>query len=200
MPWITPITLQGKHVTLIPLAMEHCTNLIEAAKDGELWKLWYATVPSPDGMADEIKRRLDLQQNGTMLPFTVMDNVTGRPVGMTTYMDIVPINKRLEIGWTWYRKSVQKTAANTECKLMLLTHAFETLQCVVVKCSANFFNHNSRRAIERLGAKLDGVLRNNRIMPNGQIVDSCVYSIINSEWPTVKANLLWKLESSRSLD
>ena len=190
---IRPVTLQGKHITLVPLIIEHCTGLIAATKDGELWKLWYATVPSPEDMANEIKHRLDLQNKGSMLPFTVIDNVTGLPIGMATYMDINALNKRLEIGWTWYQKSAQKTAVNTECKLMLLTHAFEVLQCNVVKLTANFFNHDSRRAIERLGAKLDGILRNHRIMPNGTVCDFCTYSIIASEWPMVKINLESKL-------
>lgn len=196
MNWLTPITLRGKYATLIPLKSEHCTHLIEATKDGELWKLWYATVPSPEGMANEIKHRLDSQNKGTLLPFTVIDNATELPIGMTTYMDIFPTNRRLEIGWTWYRKSMQRTAVNTECKLMLLTYAFETLQCNVVRLSANFFNHNSRCAIERLGAKLDGILRNHRIMPNGVVCDFCTYSILANEWISVKVNLESRLNKS----
>lgn len=172
-----------------PLSMEHKADLIEAASDGELWQLWYALVPSPNEMAAEIQRRLDLQSQGLMLPFTVIDNKNHRVLGMTTYMDIVANYKRLEIGWTWYRKSVQKTAVNTEAKLLLLTRAFESLQCVAVRFSTNFFNHRSRRAIERLGAKMDGVLRNHRIMRNGIVCDSCTYSIIQHEWPAVKINL-----------
>ena len=128
-----------------------------------------------------------------MLPFTVFSNNTKRPIGMTTYMDIKPADKRLEIGWTWYRKSAQRTAVNTECKLLLLTYAFETLQCNVVKLTANYFNDRSRRAIERLGAKFDGVLRSHRIMRNGAVCDFCTYSILANEWPTVKVNLESKL-------
>jgi len=191
--WLAPITLAGKHITLVPLAISHCDDLIEAAKDGKLWELWYASVPSPDEMLNEIKRRLDCQSKGTMLPFTVIDNETKIPIGMTTYMDILPTNRRLEIGWTWYRKSAQKTAVNTECKLLLLTYAFETLGCNVVRLSANFFNTNSRRAIERLGAKLDGILRSHRIMRNGVSCDFCTYSILSNEWPAVKANLETRL-------
>ena len=191
--WIKPVTLEGQHVTLVPLSMAHSSELIEAAADGELWKLWYAMVPSPEEMAGEIQRRLNLQQEGTMLPFTVLERKTQRILGMTTYMDVIAIHKRLEIGWTWYCKSAQKTAINTETKLLLLTHAFETLQCVVVRLSTNSFNHNSQRAIKRLGAKLDGILRNHRTMRNGAICDSYTYSIINSEWPTIKINLREKL-------
>ena len=193
MTWIKPIILTGKHITLVPLSMEHCADLVEAVKDGELWKLWYATVPSPDSMATEILHRLDLQDKGTMVPWAVIDNKTNLAIGMTTYYSISEIDKRLGIGWTWYRKTAQKTAVNTECKLSLLTHAFETLKCVAVAFGANFFNKNSQRAIERLGAKFDGKIRNLRIMPNGAVCDFCLYSIIDSEWFTVKTNLLYKL-------
>ncbi len=189
MNWTAPLTLKGKHITLVPLSLAHCADLIKASEDGELYNLWYATVPSPNEMEDEIKRRLNLQQQGSMLPFTVIDNITQTPIGMTTYMDVLPSNKRLEIGWTWYSKSKQKTAVNTECKLLLLTHAFETLHCNVVRFSANFFNSNSCRAIERLGAKFDGILRNHRIMRNGTVCDFRTYSILNNEWPSVKSNL-----------
>lgn len=193
MDWLASIILVGKHITLVPLKLSHFDDLIESVKDGKLWELWYASVPRPEEMLNEIKRRLDCQKQGTMLPFTVIDNETKTPIGMTTYMDILPINRRLEIGWTWYRKSAQKTAVNTECKLLMLTYAFETLGCNVVRLSANFFNTNSRRAIERLGAKLDGVLRSHRIMRNGVACDFCTYSILSNEWPAVKANLETRL-------
>jgi RimJ/RimL family protein N-acetyltransferase len=129
-----------------------------------------------------------------MLPFAVIDKVTGRTAGMTTYMNIDAVNRRVEIGSTWYRKSVQRTPLNTECKLLLMTHAFESLNCIAVELRTHFFNTQSRRAIERLGAKLDGVLRSHQILPNGSLRDSCVYSVIASEWPTVKANLSWCLK------
>lgn len=193
MNWPTPISLTGNHATLMPLTLDHTADLSEAVKDGELWKLWYATIPSPENMANEIERRLNMQDKGTMLPFVVIDNKTRQVVGMTTYCNIDAINKRLEIGWTWYQKSVQRTALNTECKLLLLNHAFETLECIAVEFRVNFFNHTSRKAVERLGAKFDGILRNHRVLTNGVIADWCVYSIINSEWPAVKANLKWKL-------
>lgn len=195
---LSPISLCGTNVSLVPLSTEHSSDLITAAKDGNLWELWYASVPKPEEMLNEIHRRLDCQKQGSMLPFTVIDNHSQLPIGMTTYMDLQPANKRLEIGWTWYRKSSQKTAVNTECKLLLLTHAFETLGCNVVKLSASFFNINSRRAIERLGAKLDGVLRSHRIMRNGVVCDYCSYSILAHEWPAVKFNLEARLQARNS--
>ena len=147
-------------------------------------------------MQSEIERRLGLQAAGSMLPFTVKD-ADGKVAGMTTYMNIDAVNRRLEIGSTWYRKSVQRTALNTECKLLLLRHAFENLGCIAVEFRTHFLNRQSRGAIERLGAKLDGVLRSHMILPNGTLRDTAVYSIIAGEWPTVKANLNWLLEKPR---
>jgi N-acetyltransferase len=193
MDWIKPIVLTGRYATLLPLALEHHDDLVEATKDGELWKLWYATVPSPENMLKEINYRLAEQQFGRMIPFAVIDNKSGKAVGMTTCFKISEADRRLDIGWTWYRKSVQKTAINTECKLLMLKHAFEELKCIAVGLGANYFNKNSQRAIERLGAKYEGTIRNLRIMPNGAICDFCMYSIINSEWNTVQTNLIEKL-------
>jgi N-acetyltransferase len=198
MPWPQPVTLRSEHVNLEPLDQRHCGDLVEAVKDGALWTLWYTSIPSPDGMQAEIERRLTLQAAGTMLPFTVVDNTSGRAIGMTTYMNVDAKNRHVEIGSTWYRKSVQRTALNTQCKLMLLTHAFETLDCIAVEFRTHAFNHQSRRAIERLGAKLDGVLRSHQIASNGTLRDTYVYSIIASEWPTVKAHLVWQTSRSRS--
>jgi RimJ/RimL family protein N-acetyltransferase len=195
MPWPEPVTLRGKHAVLEPLSHAHHNDLVEAVQDGELWKLWYTIIAEPGKMTAEIDRRLDLQTKGSMLPFAVIDTRTSRAVGMTTYMNIEAIHRRVEIGGTWYRKSVQRTALNTECKLMLLTHAFESLNCICVELRTHVFNHQSRRGIERLGAKLDGILRSNQIQPNGTIRDNCVYSIIASEWPTVKAHLSFKLQT-----
>ena len=144
-------------------------------------------------MAAEIDRRLGLQAQGTMLPFTVIDKPAGRVVGMTTYMNIDLAGPRVEIGSTWYAKSVQRTPLNTEAKLLLLTHAFDTLDCLAVEFRTHFLNHQSRRAIERLGAKLDGVLRQHTRMANGTLRDTCVYSIVPAEWPSVRANLEAKL-------
>ena len=155
------IHLQGQHAELVPLSVSHHDDLIEAVKDGELWRHWYTFIPSPEKMADEIMRRLHLQQQGSMLPFSVV--VKGKAVGMTTYMNIDAANLRVEIGSTWYRASVQRSPVNTECKRLLLTHAFEQLHCNAVEFRTHFFNQQSRRAIERLGAKLDGVLRNHQI-------------------------------------
>jgi len=198
MTWLAPVTLSGQYAVLEPLTEKHHDDLVEAVKDGELWELWYTSVPKPEAMRVEIERRLELQRQGTMLPFAVMDTSTGRAVGMTTYMNVDSVHRRVEIGSTWYRKSVQRTALNTECKLMLLTHAFESLDCIAVELRTHFFNHRSRRAIERLGAKLDGILRNHQRAGNGTLRDTCVYSIIAGEWPTVKAHLWWMLARAKS--
>ena len=193
MEWPTPITLQGTYATLVPLSLEHHDDLVEAVIDGKLWELWYTNIPTPEMMQAQIQRRLSLQQQGTMLPFAVIENSSGKAVGMTTYMNIDAINRRVEIGSTFYRKSIQRTPLNTECKLMLLTHAFEVLDCIAVEFRTNFFNEASRRAISRLGAKQDGILRNHIVSPNGVLRDTCVYSILPSEWLGVKANLNFKL-------
>ena len=192
MNWINPVTLTGKHVTLAPLSLNHLDDLIEAVKDGELWNLWYTKVPHPDNMEAEINRRIELQKIGTMLPFVVIAN--SKIVGMTTYDHIEASVKRLEIGYTWYSKTVQKSSINTESKLLLLTHAFESLKAISVTFCTSSYNHTSRQAIERLGAKLDGILRNHRVFKNGLVGDTYSYSIINSEWPIVKFNLNYKLD------
>lgn len=194
---LEPVVLAGKHVALVPLSLGHEEQLREAVRDGELWNLWYTTIPSPEGMRAEIERRLRLQEAGSMLPLTVLDGPEGRPVGMTTYMSIDHDTPRLEIGSTWYASSVQRTPLNTEAKLLLLGHAFESLGCLAVEFRTHFFNHASRRAIERLGAKLDGVLRSHLRMADGTIRDTCVYSIVAMEWPTVKKHLGWQLQRLR---
>ncbi len=197
--FIQQLKLQGQHVTLVPLSMLHQDQLAEAVKDGELWRHWYTLIPSPEKMGEEITRRLKLQEQGSMLPFTVM--AQGQAVGMTTYMNIDAPNKRLEIGSTWYRANVQRTGLNTECKRLLLAHAFEQLNCIAVEFRTHFFNQQSRRAIERLGAKLDGILRNHAINTHpdaaGALRDTCVYSILNTEWPSVKAHLDYQLRRVR---
>jgi RimJ/RimL family protein N-acetyltransferase len=197
MSWTALITLDGAHARLEPLSQEHRAPLAEAAKDGELWRLWYTTAPSPDGMAAEIDRRLALREAGAMAPFAVIDLASGQPVGMTTYMNIDAAAHRVEIGSTWYRRSAQRGPINTECKFLLLRHAFESLDCIAVEFRTHFLNHQSRRAIERLGAKLDGVLRNHTRMADGTLRDTCVYSIIQSEWPTVRQHLMWQMERPR---
>jgi RimJ/RimL family protein N-acetyltransferase len=187
-----PVTLTGAHASLVPLSRDHHEALAEAVRDGELWRLWYTTVPPPERMAAEIDRRLALQAGGAMLPFTVRD-AQDVPVGMTTFMNIDAANDRVEIGATWYAARVQRTALNTECKLMLLSHAFEQLHCIAVEFRTHVFNVQSRRAIERLGAKLDGILRQHQRMPNGTLRDTCVYSILDAEWPTSRAHLRYQL-------
>lgn len=194
LPWLQPVVLSGAAVRLVPLSMDHLAPLQTAVADGELWKLWYTNVPTVEGMAAEITRRLQLQDAGAMLPFTVIETATNEPVGMSTYMNVDVVNKRVEIGATWYRKRVQRTAVNGTCKLLLLGHAFEKLDCIAVELRTSFMNHQSRRAIEALGAKLDGVLRSHSHHRNSTPRDTCVYSILPNEWPAVKAHLLWRLE------
>jgi RimJ/RimL family protein N-acetyltransferase len=193
MDLLTPVTLTGQCAELLPLAQSHHDPLIDAVRDGELWKLWYTSVPSPEKMGKDIDFRLHNQRQGTMLPFVVRRLSDKRIVGATTYCHIEPAHKRLEIGYTYYARSVQRTAINSECKLMLLTHAFETLGCIAVEFRTHYFNAQSRAAIERLGAKLDGVLRSHVIMPDGSLRDTCVYSLLSHEWPTARNNLLFKL-------
>ncbi len=193
-PILQPVILKGQQVELHPLSLDHHDALIAAVEDGELWKLWYTSAPTPENMRAEIERRLALHQSGSMLPFTVVDPHTDEAVGMTTFMNIDSINRRIEIGSTWYAQRVQRTGLNTEAKLLLLGHAFDTLGCIAVEFRTHFMNQQSRRAIERLGAKLDGILRSHQVSPNGTLRDTCVYSIIASEWPTVRAHLQWQLE------
>lgn len=198
---VQPVTLSGQHVRLEPLSAAHHEDLVLAVQDGELWNHWYTAIPRPEAMQAEIARRLDLQAKGSMCAFAVIDPTTGRAVGMTTYMNIDAANRRVEIGSTWYRQSVQRTPLNTEAKRLLLAHAFEKINCIAVEFRTHFFNQQSRRAIERLGAKLDGVLRNHQINPHpmapGALRDTCVYSIIASEWPNVKAHLDYQLSRAR---
>ena len=197
MSWLSPVTLAGKAVTLVPLEQSHLAELREAVADGQLWTLWYTSVPAPEKMAAEIERRLHLQQVGTMLPFSVIDPASGELAGMTTYMNVDAANRRVEIGSTWYRQSVQRTSLNTEAKLLLLGHAFERLDCIAVEFRTHIMNQQSRRGIERLGAKLDGILRSHQMMANGTLRDTCVYSIVAPEWQTVKAHLEWQLRKPR---
>ena len=198
MTWLKPVTLRTPRATLAPLDPSHHDGLVEAVKDGALWKLWYTRIAPPEQMRAEIDRRLGLQATGAMLPFTVIDNDTGRVAGMTTYMNVDAQHRRVEIGSTWYRSSVQRSSLNTHCKLALLEHAFDTLECIAVEFRTGFFNHASRRAIERLGAKLDGILRNHQLNADGSLRDTCVYSVVASEWPSVRNHLKWQIERPRS--
>ena len=193
---IQPIEFHGNHAALLPLSLDHHDDLVQAVQDGQLWQLWFTFIPPPEGMRQEIERRLSLQKQGSMLPFAVL-NASGQAVGMTTYMNIDAQHHRLEIGSTWYRQGVHRTPLNTECKLMLLRHAFDTLGCHAVEFRTHWFNQASRRAIERLGAKLDGVLRSHQIAPNGSLRDTCVYSIVAHEWPAVQAHLSFQLQRPR---
>ena len=188
MSWLNPIELAGKHARLEPLSHQHHDDLVRAVSDGRLWELWYTSVPNPQQMKTEIERRLTLQAAGSMLPFTVFDQ-TGAAVGMTTFMNADRVHRRLEIGSTWYAKRAQRTAINTQCKRMLLAHAFEELNCIAVEFRTSSFNRSSQTAIQRLGARLDGVLRSHQRHGDGTLRDTCVYSIVATEWPTVKSNL-----------
>lgn len=191
-----PITLQGRHVRLEPLHADHAPALAEAAADGDLSQLWYTAIPAPDQVAGEITRRLGLLAAGSMLPWAVLDT-SGKPVGMTTYMNIDNAHQRVEIGSTWYARHVQRTPLNTEAKRLLLAHAFDTLQCIAVEFRTHRFNTQSRRAIERLGAQFDGMLRNHQRASNGTLRDTAVYSITADEWPTVRGHLDFQLERPR---
>ena len=193
---VTPVTLAGQHVRLVPLAAEHAPALADAVRDGNLHELWYTAIPAPDKVAAEIERRLGLMRAASMLPFTVLD-AAGTPVGMTTYMNIDNAHQRVEIGSTWYARSVQRTPLNTEAKRLLLAHAFESLQCIAVEFRTHRFNSASRRAIERLGAQMDGILRNHQRAGNGTLRDTVVYSITADEWPTVRTHLDFQLQRPR---
>jgi len=192
--FIEPVTLEGRHATLEPLARKHEADLKRAAADGELWRLWYTSMPAPDKTRSYIDAALSMREDLGAMPFGVRDNASGEIVGCTRYFNVDAANRRLEIGHTWYARRAQRTAINTECKLLLLTHAFEKLACIAVEFRTHWFNHASREAIARLGAKQDGVLRNHQILPDGSYRDTVAFSIIESEWPAVKRHLLFLLE------
>lgn len=193
MPYTDPVTLEGDLVRLTPLSTQDLDGAVVAAGDGRLWELTYTSVPRPEEMAAEIERRLALQAQGRMLPFVVRRAADDEVVGMTTFMNVDEPHRRLEIGSTWLAASVQRTGVNTEAKLLLLSHAFETLGCNAVELRTHWLNRRSRTAIERLGAKLDGVLRQHMVMPDGSVRDTCVYSVVGSEWPAVRAELRRRL-------
>jgi RimJ/RimL family protein N-acetyltransferase len=193
---LQPVTLAGRHVRLEPLSQDHAGALREAVQDGELWRLWYTAVPPPEAMAAEIERRLGLCERGSMLPFAVIA-ADGRAVGMTTFMNVDNVHRRVEIGSTWYAASTQRTPLNTECKRLLLAHAFDALSCIAVEFRTHRFNLQSRAAIERLGAQLDGILRSHQRAGDGTLRDTAVYSITAAEWPTVRTHLDWQLTKPR---
>lgn len=194
MSWVRPIILEGELAALEPLAMSHAAGLAASVGGTERDQVWSATVPTADGMAVEIERRLGIQATGWMIPFAVIDRRTAQPVGMTNYMNPDAANRRLEIGGTWYASPWRGTLINLQCKYLLLEHAFEGLGCIAVELRTHVLNQRSRRAIEKLGAKLDGVLRSHQIMPNGTIRDTCVYSLLAHEWPASKSFMRWRLD------
>lgn len=194
---LTAPTLDGETVRLEQLRPEHCSDLQDAVRDGELWNLWYTPVPRPDGVAAEIRRRLDLQEKGSMIPFAARRLSDGKITGVTSYYDLDWSAPRVSIGHTWNAASTQRTGLNIESKLLLLTHAFDVLECISVRFETHKFNRQSRRAVEDLGAQLDGILRNHRRMPDGSLRDTCSYSIVRDEWPAVRNHLNHRLKRSR---
>ena len=191
--WIEPTTLQGRHVTIEPMAQAQRDEVLAAIEDGELWKLWYTSVPDANALDGWIAAALRQREEAGALPFVIRRRADGRLVGATRFFNVAAEHRRLEIGHTFYSQSVQRTAVNTEAKLLLLRHAFESLGCAGVELRTHFMNQASRRAIERLGAKLDGVLRSHQVMPDGSLRDTCVYSIVAPEWPAVRNNLTFRL-------
>ncbi|SFO01897.1 GNAT family N-acetyltransferase [Nitrosospira briensis] len=192
MSWLEPLELKGQIVTLDPLDISHVGPLKAAVMDGEFWKLWYANVPPPDQMESYVIRAVENAEKGN-IAFAVRLNRTNRIVGATRFYNVDNLNRRPMLGYTWYAKSVCKTSVNTECKLLLLQHVFEQKEAIAVEFRTHYFNHVSRAAIERLGAKHDGVLRSHQIMRDGSVRDTVVYSILKHEWPAVKSNLVGKL-------
>ncbi|GAB2648982.1 GNAT family N-acetyltransferase [Vibrio panuliri] len=191
--WFKDVELESENVKLVALTMEHKQALAEAATDGKLWELWFTSVPNPENVSSYISTALEQKAKGVALPFVVIEKSSGKVIGSTRFCNADLINQRVEIGYTWYSKSYQSTSCNTECKLLLLTHAFESLDAIAVEFRTSWHNHASRSAIARLGAKQDGVLRNHQKMPNGGYRDTVVFSIINIEWPSIKQSLAFKL-------
>ena len=193
--WIEPITLTGLRVVLEPLSLEHLDGMINAVKDGELWKLWFTSIPAPEKVETYIKTALEMRENAGAMPFIVRDRESNKIIGSTRYFNVDEGNQRLEIGYTWYSESYQRTAVNSECKYLLLSHAFEKLEAIAVEFRTHWHNQKSRAAIARLGAKQDGVLRNHQKNADGGYRDTVVFSIINLEWPAVKQSLMFKLNN-----
>lgn len=180
---------------LEPLSLDHLAGMIEAVKDEELWNLWFTSIPSPETAEAYIKTALDMRENAGAMPFIVREKGTGKIIGCTRYFNVDESNQRLEIGYTWYSESYQRTGLNTECKYLLLTHAFEKLDAIAVEFRTHWHNLKSRTAIARLGAKQDGVLRNHQRSADGVYRDTVVFSIINLEWPVVKKSMEFKLNT-----
>lgn len=198
MSFVPPVTLAERGVLLRPLTLADEADLAAAAADGQLWNIRVTSVPAPDETRAYIQAALDMQAAGSRLPFAVLEERTGRLIGTTSYHDILPAVRRVEIGYTWYAQSFQRTHVNTTAKLMLLRHAFETLDCHVVGWRTDNFNHHSQRAIERLGARKDGVIRGHALRRDGTIRDTVMYSLRSGEWPEVKAQLQYLLDRPRS--
>ncbi|MFC6328585.1 GNAT family N-acetyltransferase [Alloalcanivorax gelatiniphagus] len=194
--WIEPVTLEGDRVCLEPLAPSHADDLTEACRDGELWKLWFTFAPAPQRVDDYIQAALAGRDQGD-LPFAVRHRESGRVIGTTRFFKVDEDNRRLELGHTWYAGRYQRTGVNTECKWLLLRHAFESLDAIAVEFRTHWHNRASRAAIARLGAKQDGVLRNHTVTADGIYRDTVVFSIINQEWPAVRQNLRFLLERQR---
>ena len=188
-----PIALEGNGIRLEPLEMQHADALVQAAHDGKLWELWYTAVPEPKDIENYLRTALDGQQAGHMLPWAVRELTSGIVIGTTRYHDIVAAIDRVEIGYTWYAASWQRTHVNATCKLLLLQHAFDELGCKVVGLRTDFFNARSQRAIEGLGARKEGVLRHHQARKDGTVRDSVMYSILLAEWPDVRRNLEHRL-------
>lgn len=197
MAFVEPITLSARGVTLVPLALEHEAGLRDAAADGALWNIRVTSVPEPQDTRKYIEDALAMREAGNRFAFCVLDEASGRVLGSSSYHDILPAVKRVEIGYTWYAKSVQRSHVNSTCKLLLMTHAFETLGCNVVGWRTDNFNFASQAAIERLGAHKDGVLRGHALRRDGTIRDTVMYSLRAGEWPEVKAQLLHSLNKPR---
>ena len=191
--WLSPVILEGNLVKLIPLQKSHKNDLLEAASDGSLWELWFTSVPSENNIDAYLKAALSAQEQGSALPWAVVEKSTDKIIGSTRYLNVEAPHKRLEIGATWYAQRVQRTGINTECKYLLLQHAFETLHAIAVEFRTHAHNLASRNAILRLGAKQEGILRNHRIDPQGNYRDTVVFSILESEWPTVKYSLEYRM-------
>ncbi len=196
--FISPVELRRDGILLEPLTTDHHDGLREAAADGRLWELRVTSVPEPEDTRSYIETALSMREAGNRFAFAVMEESSGMVLGCTSYHDIVPSIRRVEIGWTWYRKSVQQTHVNTTCKLLLMTHAFETLGCAVIGWRTDNFNYASQRAIERLGARKDGVLRHHAARRDGTVRDTVIYSMTAAEWPEAKAQLLYLLARARA--
>lgn len=195
--WPEPFAVEGDLISIVPLSMEHLDDLVEAMKEGELYRLWHTASPEAPDIATEIKRRLEARADGTMLPFAVIDKEKNKAVGTTSYTNIDARERRLELGSTWYRQSMFRSPLSVECKLLLLGHAFEVLDCTCVELRTHYANARGRQAIERLGARLEGMLRSN-VSTGDMIRDTLVYSILLAEWPGVRNSLLWRLARARS--